>query len=490
VKNMSSDQNKKSPYQSKKMKKYFPYGQLIIVLLTLIMFSCRTGRGYQRPTVLLPQAFNDASVIPDTNSIADITWKNYFSDSVLQRLIDSGISRNYDLQYALRNINIAESQVKQAGWLWVPQLNAGLSGQYNRFSDNGLSGSNAGPGVTNHYYDYIASLNLTWEIDIWGKFPLQRQASMATFLQNVEAAKAVQTRLVADIAQGYFSLLMLDRQLSESRKTLDLTVDFVKLTRLLYAAGEVTYLGVQQAESQRQSTAQLIPQIEQSIILQENSLQLLTSNLPGSIQRVVNLNDIHFTDTLATGLPVALLSRRPDVKAAEMFLVNANARVGISQVNMYPALNLTAGAGFEALKTSNWFNIPGSLFGLAGATLVQPILQRRQLKTQFEIAKQQREQAVISFRETVLIAASEVTNALVLIKKLKEQEDLSQQRTDTLAAAVQNAQLLFKNDMANYLEVITAQQTALNAQLDLAFIQRQELNARVELYRALGGGWR
>jgi len=157
---------------------------------------------------------------------------------------------------------------------------------------------------------------------------------------------------------------------------------------------------------------------------------------------------------------------------------------------MYPALTLTAGTGFESLKTSNWFNIPGSLFGLAGAALIQPILQGRQLKTQYEIAKQKREQAVIQFRQAVLTAGSEVSNALVQLNKLNEQELLAKQRTDTLTAAVSSSQLLFKNDLANYLEVIIAQQTALDAQLSLAFIQRAELNARVELYRSLGGGWK
>ena len=191
-----------------------------------------------------------------------------------------------------------------------------------------------------------------------------------------------------------------------------------------------------------------------------------------------------------TGVPVAILNRRPDVRANEMSLVKANAQVGISQANMYPALTLTAGTGFESIKASNWFNIPGSLFGLAGGTLIQPVLQGRQLKTQFEIAKQQREQAVILFRQSVLTAAIEVSNALVQVSKLKEQEIIAKQRTDTLSAAVGNSQLLFKNDLADYLEVITAQQTALDAQLSLAFIQRAELNARVELYRSLGGGWR
>ncbi len=468
------------------MKKFFRYGFVIFLMLVT---ACRTGKNYQRPTVLLPERFNPDSTIHDTISIADISWRNYFSDTILRHLIDTGLVLNFDLQFALRNISIAQSQVKQSNWLWIPQVNARVSAYGYRNSDNGPAGVNNGA-LSNNTNDFLATVNMSWEIDIWGKFNRQQESARANYLQSYEVAKAVQTTLVSNIAQGYFNLLMLDQQLLETRKTLDLTNDFVKLTRLLYDAGEVTYLGVQQAESQRDNTAQLVPQIEQSIQIQENSLQLLAGSLPGSVHREGSLTDIHFSDSLETGLPVALLNRRPDVKASELALVQANAQVGISQANMYPALNLTAGAGFESLKASNWFNIPGSLFGLAGATLIQPILQGRQLKTQFEIAKQQREQAVIRFRQSVLTAAIEVTNALVRVQKLKEQEKFAQQRADTLVGAVNNSQLLFKNDLANYLEVITAQQTALDAQLSLAFIQNQELDARVELYRSLGGGWR
>jgi outer membrane protein, multidrug efflux system len=473
------------------MKKFFQHSHIVSLIFIVTVSSCRTGKNYQRPSVPLPESFSQAgsAAVTDTNSMADISWRDYFSDPVLKQLIDSGITRNYDLLFAVRNINIAQSQVKQSNWLWVPQLNAGISAYVYRNSDNGPAGINNGA-LSNHSYNYLASVNMNWEIDIWGKISRQQESAMANYLQTYEAAKAVQTRLVADIAQGYFSLLMLDKQLSETKKTLELTVDFVKLTRLLYDAGEVTNLAIQQAESQRLNTATLIPLIEQNIQLQENSLQLLTGNLPGSIRRNVSLTDIHFDDALATGLPVAILNRRPDVRANELALVKANAQVGISQANMYPALTITAGTGFETLKSSNWFNIPGSLFGLAGASLIQPVLQGRQLKTQFEISKQQREQAVIQFRESVLTAGIEVSNALVQVSKLREQEILAKERTDTLSAAVSNAQLLFRNDMANYLEVILAQQTALDAQISLAFIQRAELNARVELYRSLGGGWR
>jgi len=468
------------------MKKVFRYGFVIFLMLVT---ACRTGKNYQRPAVLLPERFSLDSTIHDTSSIADISWRNFFSDTILRHLIDTGLVLNFDLQFALRNISIAQSQVKQSNWLWIPQINTRVSAYGYRNSDNGPAGVNNGA-ISNNNNDFLASVNMSWEIDIWGRFSRQQESARANYLQTYEVAKAVQTSLVSNIAQGYFNLLMLDQQLLETKRTLDLTNDFVKLTRLLYDAGEVTFLGVQQAESQRDNTAQLVPQIEQSIQIQENSLQLLAGSLPGTVHREGSLTDIHFSDSLETGLPVALLNRRPDVRASELALVQANAQVGISQANMYPALNLTAGAGFESLKASNWFNIPGSLFGLAGATLIQPILQGRQLKTQLEIAKQQREQAVIRFRQSVLTAAVEVINALVRVQKLKEQEKYAQQRADTLIGAVNNSQLLFKNDLANYLEVITAQQTALDAQLSLAFIQNQELNARVELYRSLGGGWR
>ncbi len=234
----------------------------------------------------------------------------------------------------------------------------------------------------------------------------------------------------------------------------------------------------------------MIPQLEQDIALQENALQVLTGQLPGALARTTTLNDLSVPATLSAGLPVAMVSRRPDVRTTEMALVMANAQVGVAQANMYPALSITAGGGLESFKSSNWFNIPGSLFGLAAGTVLQPVFRQKQLKTQFEVAKIEREQAVIEFRQSVLLATGEVSNALVQVEKLKEQRVLAVNQVDTLKEAVGNAQLLFKSDMANYLEVITAQTNALQAELNLAAIQRSQLGAVVELYRSLGGGWK
>jgi outer membrane protein TolC len=173
-----------------------------------------------------------------------------------------------------------------------------------------------------------------------------------------------------------------------------------------------------------------------------------------------------------------------------MALVAANSQVGVAQANMYPALNITAGTGLESFKASNWFNIPNSVFGLVAGSIAQPIFKRRQLKTQYEIAKLQREQAVIQFRQSVLNAIGEVSDALVQTGKLKEQEQIAISQVDTLHKAVFSARLLFKSDLANYLEVITAQENALQAELNLASLRRQQLGAVVELYRSLGGGWK
>jgi NodT family efflux transporter outer membrane factor (OMF) lipoprotein len=460
-------------------------GLLIVVFIS----SCKVGKEYQRPTLALPNQFNNVS-FSDTNSIADIEWKKFFTDPTLQNLIQQGITYNYDLQSAIKRIDIAQERVKQAKALQLPELDFQIAATTTRPSNNSLNGVSVKSFLgKKHLENYLASASLSWEADVWGKLRQQKEAALAEYLQTYEASKAVQTQLVADIAQGYFNLLMFDKQLDITRKNLALSDTFLNATQLLRNAGVVNTLAVQQAASQRQSTALLIPQPEHSILTQENALQDLTGQLPGPITRYASLTEFG-VGSFSTGLPASMVSRRPDVRANEMALVAANTQIGIALANMYPALNITAGTGWETFKSSNWFQVPGSIFGMAGASIVQPIFKRRQLKTQYEVAKLQQEQAVVQFRQSVLQAVGEVSNALVEIDKLKLQEQIATAQTDTLQRAIFSAQLLFRSDLANYLEVITAQGNALQAELNLASIRRQRLSAVVELYRALGGGWK
>jgi multidrug efflux system outer membrane protein len=264
----------------------------------------------------------------------------------------------------------------------------------------------------------------------------------------------------------------------------------LQIIRLQYNAGQVTLLAVQQAQAQQLVAAQLVPQFEQNITIQENALRILTGELPDKIARDETLDDITLPENLSAGLPSAIVSRRPDVKSAELALNIANAKVGITKAKMYPSLNITANGGLNSFMASNWFNIPASLFGLVAGGVVKPLLAHKQLKTDYEVAQVEREKTVIQFRQSVLVAVGEVSDALVNIDKLKEQQIIATNRVQTLQHATNNANLLFKNGMANYLEIITAQSNVLQSELDLATIKRSEFSAVSDLYRALGGGWR
>lgn len=459
------------------------------LLLALLLSACGIHKEYGKAEAPLPDSFARQS-LTDTASIADLEWNKFFTDPALQSLIEKGIAHNYDLLAATRRIEVAQLQLTQAKALSLPSVGAQLTAQYNRPADNSLNGVSLKNFVgSSHIENYNALVTANWEVDVWGKIKAQKGIALTQYLQSYEARRAVQTALVAAIAQGYYDLLMLDQQLLIARRNLALSDSFVTATRLLKDAGIGNALAVQQAEAQRGATALLLPQLEAAISIQENNLQQLTGQLPGKLQRGA-LNTVSFPEQPTTGLPAALVSRRPDVRVQELELTAAGLRTNVARAGLYPSLNITAGAGLEAFKASNWFNIPGSLFGLVGGSLLQPVFQKKALRTQYETAKVQREESVLRFRQSVLNAVTEVSNALVRIEKTKEQESIARSQVTLLNSAISNARLLFKSDMASYLEVVSAQSASLQAQLNLASIQRARLGAVVELYRSLGGGWK
>ncbi|MBS1523210.1 MAG: TolC family protein [Bacteroidetes bacterium] len=461
--------------------------------LTLVLLSaCTVSKNVETPKPALPESFGNVAATTDTSSVADIPWKSFFTDVTLQKLIDSAIVKNYDMQIAIKNLKASDLLVKQVKWNNVPQIDLGVTANTQRPSDNSITGlSLAEAGIkTKHIEDYSANASLSWEADIWGKIKNQNKTAVATYLQTAEAKKLVQTNIVASVSQGYYNLLMLDDQLAIAEKNVKLNDSTLRIIKLQYDAGQVTSLAVQQAEAQRQAAAELVPQFERDITLQENALQILAGSLPGKIDRSASLNDIHFADNLSTGVPSAILSRRPDVRSQELALTIANANVGITKAEMYPALRITAQGGVNSFKASNWFNIPASLFGIVGGSIAQPLLDHKELKTNYEVAKVNREKTVLQFRQTVLVAVGEVSDAMVKIEKLKAQQTIAEDRLKTLKKAISNSNLLFQNGMANYLEVITAQSNVLQSELELATIKRSELSAISDLYKALGGGWK
>ncbi|MFH6993497.1 TolC family protein [Flavobacterium sp. FlaQc-48] len=464
---------------------------VIVAILITTLISCKVSKDIETPKDAFPENFRNASVSKDTTSIADVEWKNFFTEKDIIQLIDSAVARNNDLQIAVKNIEIAQYRFTQSKWGNVPQVNLNVTASTSNPSDNSFTGKNLSQALgQNHIDDYSAGATLSWEADIWGKIKNQKKGAYAGYLQSEEVKKALQTTIVANVSKGYYNLLMLDAQLEIARQNLKLNDSTTNIIKLKYDAGQVTTLAIQQSEAQKLVSAQLIPQLEQNIAIQENALSVLTGSFPNSKTRTTRLSVLEVKNNNAIGIPSSLVSRRPDVKSAELALKVANANVGITKADLYPSLKITAQGGVNSFETSNWFNIPASLFGTVAGGLTQPLLNNKKVRTQYNIAVAEREKAVLSFRQSVLVAVSEVSDALVKVEKLQQQESFLKERVKTLQQAIKNANLLFKNGMAEYLEVLSAQSNLLQSELELANIKREQLSANTELYRALGGGWK
>ena len=460
------------------------------LLLVLFVSSCKVGQNYQRPAVPLPTQFR-SSTISDTGTVARLPWRDFFQNAELQQLIGTALTNNFDLQIAIKRIEVNQAYVRQTRYALMPTVNAQLTASTVTPSRNSLNGLSLENFIgSRHLEDYSANVGVSWEADIWGKIRRQNEVTRASYLQTEEAAKAIQTNLVANVANGYYNLLLLDAQLDIARRNFALSDSIVRLIRLQKEGGEVTELAVEQAQAQRQTAALLQSQLAQAIVIGENGLRQLLGEMPGSLPHATRLDAFPLADTLLAGVPAQLLANRPDVRASELSLIAANAQIGVAQASLYPALVITGSGGLNAFRASNWFMFPASLFYAVAGGLTQPIFGRRQLKTQVEVARIRHEEAVIQFRQAITNGVREVADALVRVEILKEQEQIASARVITLRSAITNARLLFASGLANYLEVITAQSNALQAELTLAELKQQRLSAMVDVYRALGGGWR
>lgn len=456
-----------------------------------LFLACKTTDKALNTEAIAPSSFRNADTSQaDSAGIALIAWREFFNDATLQRLIDTAIVHNMDMLLAIKNIEAAQQTLKQAKAGYIPDVSLQVGANTTRPSDNSLNGLSLNQFLgSKHIEDYTAALALSWEADIWGKIKNQKAAALAGYLQTEEAKKAVQTQLVSYVAQGYYNLLMLQAQLKIAQQNLALNDSTLNIIKQQYDVGEITLLGLEQAEAQRLAAASLIPDFEQQINIQENALSILSGKLPEAVATETTLDKIKIPQNLTTGVPSLLLSRRPDVKRAELAVVAARANKQYAKASMYPSLTISAQGGVNSFKASNWFNIPASLFGTVAGGIAQPILQRRQLKTNYKLAEIDQEKTVIEFRQSIITAVGEVSDALIALDKLEERQSIALNRTSKLQSAIHNADLLFDTGMANYLEVITAQSNVLQSELELAQIKKAQLVAMVDLYRSLGGGW-
>lgn len=285
-----------------------------LLLIAIAVMGCGISKDIPIPSAALPSEYR-GSHVDDSASIASIPVKEFITEPEIQKLVDTALARNYDLQIALKNIEASELLFKQSRLGNLPVINLQVTASSNRPSDNSLNGLSTSQFLkTNHVEDYNANVGLSWEADIWGKIKNRKQASLAAYLQTAEARKALQTRIIANVAQGFYQLLMMDAQMAVAKRNLLLNDSTLNIIKMQFDAGQVTSLAIQQAEAQQLVAAQLIPQLEQSITIQENALRVLTGELPSAIERLASLDKTHMPEKLPSGFPSALVSSRPECK--------------------------------------------------------------------------------------------------------------------------------------------------------------------------------
>lgn len=466
------------------MKIKTTYKIILLLSAPLLLQSCFVAKNYTRPEVETESLYRTDNLPQDSVSLANVSWKDLFKDEQLKSHIEKALENNLDIRIALQNVVAAEAYLKQGKAGYYPTLSGTASFTRTKNSGNSQFGSF----FTSALEQYELSGFLSWEADIWGKIRSNKRAFGASYLQSVAAHQAIKTDLVAGIASTYYQLIALDKQKEIARQTLEARKSSLETTQALKDAGQVTEVAVKQTEAQVHSTEIILINLENNIKLLENTFSILLGEPPHEIARG-KLDDQSIDTELKTGVPYLLLANRPDVIQAEYGLINAFELTNVAKSSMYPSLSLSANGGFQSLEFENWLDA-SSLFSQLVGSLTQPILNGRRLRTQMEVAKAQQEQALLSYKKTLLTAGREVSDALYTYDAETQKLTARSKELDAYVKAEDYSEELLNNGLANYLEVLTARQNALSSELSYVDSQYGQLSAIVELYRALGGGWK
>lgn len=470
-----------------KMNKYFNIKILSVLISAFVLTSCMTREKYERPKEAINENLFRTDLLPkDSMSMATVSWREIFTDPVLQKHIAKALENNLDVRVALQNISAADSYLKQSKAAYLPTLSAGPNYTFQTQSLNTQSGQLIGERKYGNQFD--VSANVGWEVDIWGKMKAQEKAELANYLGTVAAHQAVKSDLVAAVASTYYQLLTFDDQKRIINETINLRNKNLETTKALKDAGTVTEVAVQQSQALVFNAESMLINIDVQIALLENTLSVLMGEPAHSIERT-SIAAQKMPVSLALGYPANLLENRPDVKAAEYNLMSAFELTNAAKAQFYPSLRVTGSTGIVSKDLDQLFSA-SSLFANVVAGLAQPILNKRQIKTQYEVSLAQKEIAYLNFKKKVLTAGREVSDALKIYQSQDGFINLKKKEMEAYKNSVQYSQELVNYGMANYLEVINASVNQLNAELNISTAEYSKLDAGIELYRALGGGWR
>jgi multidrug efflux system outer membrane protein len=453
------------------------------IFLALLLAGCAVGPDYKRPPVSAPQNFRgDTTGL--TNSLGDMPWWELFRDETLQALIRGALTNNYDVRIAAARVEQARAVLAENRAGYYPQITyQGAAG----VGKNAQVGSVSPKVAQNQWYEAIG--NVSWEIDLWGRIRRLNESARAQFLATAEARTNVMLSLITTVAADYFQLLALDRELEIARDTTNSFGQSLKIFTQRLRGGVSSKLETAAAEAEEASAAATIPDLERQIVVEENQIRILLGMNPGPIIRHKKLLEELLPPDVPPGLPSALLERRPDIRQAEQLVRSANAQIGVARADFYPHFSLTALFGQVSPEVSK-FTWGTATAWSAAANLAGPVFQGGLLKGELNQARAAWEEAVLQYQSVVLNALQEVSNALTARQQLARERVEQAHAVAAYEEAVQVARERYNAGHANYYELLQEQQLLFPAEDALTQTELNQLLAIVQLYRALGGGWR
>lgn len=443
----------------------------------------------------IPAAFSSDSG-QDTINTATMKWKDFFTDPYLNALIDTALKNNQELNITLQEIEISRNEIRARKGEYLPYVGikagAGLD-KVGRYTSKGASEATTdiepGREMPEPLPDYLIAAQASWEIDIWHKLRNAKNAAVSRYLASVEGKNFMITNLVAEIANSYYELLALDNQLDIVTKNIEIQNNALRIVRIQKEAARVTELAVRRFEAQVLNTQSLQYGIKQKITETENRINFLLGRYPQPIARNSEHFESHIPATVQAGIPSQLLANRPDIRQAEQMLTAAKLDVKVAKARFYPSLGISASIGFQAFNPSFLFKAPESLLYSLAGDLAAPLINRNGIKADYFSANAKQIQAIYQYERTMLKAYMEVANQLSMISNLKNSYDLKSKQVQALSESVSISDNLFRSTRADYMEVLLTQRDVLEAKFELIETQKQRMNALVNIYEALGGGW-
>lgn len=461
----------------------------------LVIAGCKVPEMVAPPAAKpVPGAYNNSQ---DTTNTSAVQWREFFKDKDLVNLIDTALKNNQELMITLQEIGIARNDIRSRQALLLPgvgvRAGAGLE-KVGRYTSQGAGDASTeitpGKEVPDPLSDFTIGAYANWEVDIWNKLHNSKKAAVTRYLATVEGRNFVVTNLIAEIAESYYELLALDNQLAIVRQNIDLQKNALEIVKIQKEATRVTELAVKKFEAEVAKSQSMEYDLLQNIKETENRINFLLGRYPQEIARdKSSILDI-MPAMVSSGIPAQLLANRPDIKQAELELTAAKLDVKVARAEFYPSLGISAGVGFQAFKPSYLFRLPESLLYSVAGDLAAPLINRNAISAEFNTANARQLQALYNYERTIINAFQEVSTQLSNIDNLKKSYELKSKQVDALTKSIDISNDLFKSARADYLEVLLTQRDALEAKLELIETQKAQLNAVVNIYKGLGGGWK